>query len=76
MDYFVIGAGAKLLNDTSHKDNVPKDSSFFFWADYSEMGGFAVVHMAVNNMTLEMLDSHGSSLYKAQLFPRHSVTFK
>lgn len=76
VDYFVIGAGGKIDNDTSHSNKVPKDSSLFFWADYSKAGGFAVVHMGVDNTTLEMLDCDGSPVYKARLFPRRSVNLK
>ena len=72
VDYFVIGAGDIVSKDTSNKDKVPEGSSLFFWADYFKFGGFAVVHVAVNNMTLEMMDSFGTSLYKTQLSPRRS----
>ena len=72
VDYFVIGAGDIVSKDTSNKDNVPEGSSLFFWAEYLKFGGFAVVHVAVNNMTVEMMDSFGTSLYKTQLAPRQS----
>ena len=74
VDYFVIGAGDIVSKDTSNKDKVPEGSSLFFWADYFKFGGFSVVHVAVNNMTVEMMDSFGTSLYKTHLSPRPSVT--
>lgn len=75
VNYFVIGAGDIVSKDTSNKDKVPEGSSLFFWADYFKFGGFAVVHIAMNNMTVEMMDSYGTSLYKTQLSPRPSVTW-
>ena len=74
VDYFVIGAGDIVSKDTSNEDKVPEGSSLFFWAEFLKFGGFAVVRVAVNNMTVEMMDSFGTSLYKTQLSPRPSAT--
>ena len=75
VEYFVIGAGAIVDYDTSNKDKVPDGSSLFFWADYFRGGGFAVVKVAVNNMTVEMMDCYGTSLYKTKLYPRQLTNF-
>lgn len=74
VEYFVIGASAKIENNTHNKNKVPKGSSLFFWADYFKGGGFAAVRVAVDNMTVEMMDSFETSLYRTQLYPRQSVT--
>ena len=75
VDYFVIGAGDIVSKDTRNKDKVPEGSSLFFWADYFRGGGFAVVKAAVNNMTVEMMDCYGTSLYTTQLHPRQLTKF-
>lgn len=74
VEYFVIGASGKIDTSTHHKNAVPEGSSLFFWADASKAGGFAVVHVGVNSMTLELVNCDGTSLYKRELYPRQSVT--
>lgn len=74
VEYFVIGASGKIDTSTQHKNAVPEGSSLFYWADASKAGGFAVVHVGVNSMALELVNCDGTSLYKRELYPRPSVT--
>jgi len=76
VEYFVIGSAAYIDNDKRHMNAVPKSSSLFYWADRSKEGGFAVVRVAVANMTLEFVDAFGTTLYIRKLYPRdHQLTF-
>jgi len=76
VEYFVVGASGKIDTSTNHKNAVPEGSSLFFWADSSKGGGFAVVHVEASNMTLELVNCDGTSLYKRMLYPRQSVTLR
>ena len=53
-----------------HADSVPNDSSKFYWAEISELGGFGFVEATANNMTITLVDGKGKDLHHNVLIPR------
>ncbi|EDO39012.1 predicted protein [Nematostella vectensis] len=71
VEYFVIGAGAYVEDNTQHKPSVPKGSSLFYWANQWHYGGFATVQASTSSMNITFVDAEGSSLYSRSLYPRN-----
>lgn len=71
VQYIVTGCSNYVNNSTAHSESVPKNSSKFFWADNSKLGGFATFEATPEYMDMTFVDSTGNSLYSIQLKPRH-----
>ena len=70
MDYFVTGAGNFVEDSQKHKDNIPKDTLKYFWAELTQLGGFSYIEATPSNMTMVFVDGKNKPLYQHVMFPR------
>ena len=73
MDYYVIGAANFVEYNKEHAKDVPDGSSKFFWAEPSNLGGFAYFEATTKNMTFMFVDGVGKRLYQHDMYPRQNL---
>lgn len=70
VEYFVTGAANFVDSSKAHKDDIPKHSLKYHWADITELGGFSYVEATPQNMTMIFVDGLNKQLYSHTFPPR------
>lgn len=76
VEYFVSGSANFVKDDRSHEKSVPPGSSLFFWAEQSQLGGFAVASASSQNMNITFINAQGKELYHRMLSPRTATNLQ
>ena len=70
MDYYLSGAANFIDPSEAHRENVPKDSSKFYWGNFLSLGAFGYVEADNKQMNFTFIEANGKLLYQNYMYPR------
>ena len=70
VDYYLSGAANFIDPSEKHRNNVPKGSLKFHWANFLSLGAFGYVEADHQVMNFTFIEANGKLLYQNYMHPR------